>query len=131
MKAPAQTIRIKKFDNSTPAQLIANVKFDVIFDFTGYDMNQMMELISGGQPPRVAYQTQCRMLNDNEFCALEGTTQVVMVRDLYANTGQRKGIGMQTAYLRMQPDARAAFVEWALEHSNDPVLPKPEPKDKG
>lgn len=124
MKAPSQSIRIQMFDKGTPPQLIAAVKFNVIFNFEGYTPDDMMALLVGGQPPRVVYQAACRELNKDKFVALDGTTRTVMVKDLYANTG-RKGISIQTAYLRLDINQRAEYRQWCEDHKDDPIAPKP------
>jgi hypothetical protein len=121
MIAPVQKIKISKVDNGTT---IATVTAQVEFDFTGYSMEEMMELLSGGQSPRVTWQALCRSLNRDDFIRLGEGIQRVSVKDLYAPS-KRKGISLETAFLRMSHERRDAFIAWAMEHVSDPVVEKP------
>lgn len=122
MISPVQQIRISQISNgTTTAQVTAQVEFD----FTGYSLEEMMELLSSGQSPRVTWQAHCRTLNRDDFIRLGVGVQRVSVKGLYAK-GPRKGISIETAFLRMQPARRDEFIAWALEHVGDPVMASPQ-----
>lgn len=118
MISPVQSIRISQISNgTTTAQVTAQVEFD----FTGYTLEEMMELLSSGQSPRVTWQAHCRTLNRDDFIRLGEGIQRVSVKDLYTK-GKRKGISIETAFLRMSHERRDAFIAWAMEHVGDPVM---------
>ena len=124
MIAPVQSIKISQITNgTTTAQVTAQVEFD----FTGYSMEEMMELLSSGQSPRVTWQARCRELNRDDFIRLGVGVQRVLVKDLYVKA-KRKGISIETAFLRMARDKRDSFIAWAMEHLEDDVLPAPQAK---
>lgn len=122
MIAPVQSIKVSQITNGTT---VAQVTAQVEFDFTGYTMPEMMELLSSGQSPRVTWQAQCRTLNRDDFIRLGVGVQRVSVKSLYAK-GPRKGISIETAFLRMSHEKRDAFMAWALEHAGDPVMAPPQ-----
>ena len=121
MIAPVQQIKISKIDNG---KTIAQVTASVQFDFTGYSMEEMMELLSSGQSPRVTWQAHCRELNRDDFIRLGVGIQTVLVKDLYTKKA-RKGISIETAFLRMARDRRDSFIAWAMEHLEDEVQAPP------
>jgi len=122
MIAPVQTIKVSQISNgTTTAQVTAQVEFD----FTGYTMVEMMELLSGGQSPRVTWQAQCRSLNRDDFLRLGVGIQRVNVKGLYAPSGKRTTVSVETVFLRMTPDRRDQFIAWAMEHVGDPVMAPP------
>lgn len=128
MIAPVQQIKISQISNGVT---VATVTAQVEFDFTGYTMPEMMELLSGGQSPRVTWQAQCRSLNRDDFLRLGVGIQRVNVKGLYAPTGKRNTVSMETVFLRMTHERRDQFIAWAMEHISDLVLPAPQAKGKG
>jgi hypothetical protein len=125
MIAPVQQIRISQIANGVT---VATVTAQVEFDFTGYDMQEMMTLLSGGQSPRVTWQAHCRSLNRDDFLRLGVGIQRVNVKSLYAPAGKRTTVSVETVFLRMTPDRRDQFISWAMEHVGDPVMAPPQVK---
>lgn len=127
MISPVQQIRISQIVNGAT---VASVTAQVEFDFTGYSLEEMMELLSSGQSPRVTWQAQCRTLNRDDFIRLGQGIQRVNVKGLYVK-GPRKGISIETAFLRMSHEKRDAFMAWALEHVGDLVMAPPQKGSEG
>lgn len=111
-----QKLRIKRFSGTgASAVLDASVVVNVNFSFDGLTPQEVMDIASGGSSPRVRYQDFCRTeLSRDAFLALDGTTQTVSVRDLYASSGHRKGATVQSLFLRLTEAERTAFLDWAM-----------------
>jgi len=109
-------LRIKRFTGKgVDATLDASVVVNVIFDFSGLTPDEIIAIASGGQSPRVRYQDYCRNdLDRKSFLALDGTTQTVVVKDLYARKRERQPKDARALFMAMAPDAQGEFLTWAL-----------------
>ena len=117
-----QKLRIKRFNKSTPPQLVAAVTVNVDFNFDGLTPEQVIAIASGGQSPRVRYQDSCRAdLTLDEFIRLDGTTQTVSVMELYSTARKRTQKGIEDLFAALNDDRRAAFIEWAMAQPSSAV----------
>lgn len=123
MKSPAQKLKISKF--SADKQLVAMARVNVIFDYEGISPEEMIQIMSGGQSPRVRLQDLWRTKSKDEIEAIDGTILTVNVKDLYAEVRRQGTSPMERAFLKCSIEDRSEFVQWAMEHLNDPVVVPP------